>query len=252
MRRSYLDYAMSVIVARALPDARDGLKPVHRRILFGMQRGRLHARQAVPQVRSRRRRRDGQIPSARRRRDLRRHGAHGAAVLHARPADRRTGQFRLGRRRCAGGDALHRGAAGRAAALLLADIDHDTVDFQPNYDETERGAGRPAGQLPEPADQRRQRHRRRHGDQHPDAQPGRNHRRDAGPDRRPRHHARRPDEDRPRPGFPDRRHHPRPLRHPHGVRDRARLASSSAPARRFEETSARTVRRSSSPSCPTR
>ena len=37
MRRSYLDYAMSVIVSRALPDARDGLKPVHRRILFGMQ-----------------------------------------------------------------------------------------------------------------------------------------------------------------------------------------------------------------------
>ena len=37
MRRSYLDYAMSVIVARALPDARDGLKPVHRRILFAMQ-----------------------------------------------------------------------------------------------------------------------------------------------------------------------------------------------------------------------
>src|SRR5438552_17247287 len=37
MRRSYLDYAMSVIVGRALPDARDGLKPVHRRILWGMQ-----------------------------------------------------------------------------------------------------------------------------------------------------------------------------------------------------------------------
>ena len=36
MRQSYLDYAMSVIVARALPDARDGLKPVHRRILFSM------------------------------------------------------------------------------------------------------------------------------------------------------------------------------------------------------------------------
>src|SRR5262249_28683660 len=36
MKRSYLDYAMSVIVARALPDARDGLKPVHRRILFSM------------------------------------------------------------------------------------------------------------------------------------------------------------------------------------------------------------------------
>ncbi len=36
MRRSYLDYAMSVIVSRALPDVRDGLKPVHRRILYGM------------------------------------------------------------------------------------------------------------------------------------------------------------------------------------------------------------------------
>ena len=36
MRESYLDYAMSVIVARALPDARDGLKPVHRRILYAM------------------------------------------------------------------------------------------------------------------------------------------------------------------------------------------------------------------------
>ena len=37
MRRAYLDYAMSVIVARALPDVRDGLKPVHRRILFAME-----------------------------------------------------------------------------------------------------------------------------------------------------------------------------------------------------------------------
>ena len=37
MRRSYLDYAMSVIIGRALPDVRDGLKPVHRRILYGMR-----------------------------------------------------------------------------------------------------------------------------------------------------------------------------------------------------------------------
>ena len=36
MRRSYLDYAMSVIIGRALPDVRDGLKPVHRRVLYGM------------------------------------------------------------------------------------------------------------------------------------------------------------------------------------------------------------------------
>src|SRR5690606_26853455 len=39
MQRSYLDYAMSVIVSRALPDVRDGLKPVHRRILYAMQEG---------------------------------------------------------------------------------------------------------------------------------------------------------------------------------------------------------------------
>ena len=38
MKSAYLDYAMSVIVGRALPDVRDGLKPVHRRILYGMQR----------------------------------------------------------------------------------------------------------------------------------------------------------------------------------------------------------------------
>ena len=37
MRQSYMDYAMSVIIGRALPDVRDGLKPVHRRVLYGMQ-----------------------------------------------------------------------------------------------------------------------------------------------------------------------------------------------------------------------
>src|SRR2546427_1292275 len=45
MRSSYLDYAMSVIVGRALPDVRDGLKPVHRRILYGMhEMGLVHNR----------------------------------------------------------------------------------------------------------------------------------------------------------------------------------------------------------------
>ena len=46
MQRSYLDYAMSVIIGRALPDIRDGLKPVHRRILFGMSRNGAHAQPA--------------------------------------------------------------------------------------------------------------------------------------------------------------------------------------------------------------
>ena len=38
MKRSYMDYAMSVIIGRALPDVRDGLKPAHRRVLYGMRR----------------------------------------------------------------------------------------------------------------------------------------------------------------------------------------------------------------------
>ena len=50
MRRSYLDYAMSVIVARALPDARDGLKPVHRRILYAMQESGYTPDKPLPQI----------------------------------------------------------------------------------------------------------------------------------------------------------------------------------------------------------
>ena len=47
MRRSYLDYAMSVIIGRALPDIRDGLKPVHRRVLWAMQRTGQHLQPAA-------------------------------------------------------------------------------------------------------------------------------------------------------------------------------------------------------------
>ena len=48
MRKSYLDYSMSVIIGRALPDARDGLKPVHRRILYAMnEMGLLHNKKHV-------------------------------------------------------------------------------------------------------------------------------------------------------------------------------------------------------------
>ena len=50
MKSSYLDYAMSVIVARALPDVRDGLKPVHRRILYRRAGRRLRRRPALSQV----------------------------------------------------------------------------------------------------------------------------------------------------------------------------------------------------------
>ena len=59
MKRSYLDYAMSVIVARALPDVRDGLKPVHRRILYAMHDMGLTPDRAYKQVCPHRRRRHG-------------------------------------------------------------------------------------------------------------------------------------------------------------------------------------------------
>ncbi len=59
MKRSYIDYAMAVIVGRALPDVRDGLKPVHRRVLYAMYDGGYRPRPRLQQVRPRRRRRHG-------------------------------------------------------------------------------------------------------------------------------------------------------------------------------------------------
>ena len=67
MQTSYIDYAMSVIVGRALPDVRDGLKPVHRRILYTLYEDGL----------------TGPLPSPRRRLRVRRHGASGAGFFHA-------------------------------------------------------------------------------------------------------------------------------------------------------------------------
>ena len=51
MKSSYIDYSMSVIVARALPDVRDGLKPVHRRVLFGMHETGSCIQQTVQKIR---------------------------------------------------------------------------------------------------------------------------------------------------------------------------------------------------------
>ena len=61
----------------------------------------------------------------------------------------------------------------RLSTEMLRDIEADTVDFGPNYDESQQRAAGPAGALPEPAGQRLVRDRRRDGDQHPAAQPGR-------------------------------------------------------------------------------
>ena len=78
-------------------------------------RAEFHARAPLQQMRAHHRRHDRPIPSARRHRRLRRDGAHGAGFLDARAADRRAGQFRLRRRRPAGGLAIHRGAAAKSS-----------------------------------------------------------------------------------------------------------------------------------------
>ena len=137
MRRSYLDYAMSVIVSRALPDARDGLKPVHRRILYAMQEAGYTADKAY--------RKSARVVGE----VMGKYHPHGDASIYdalvrmAQPFSMRTllidGQGNFG---SVDGDppAAMRYTEvrmARAAGLLLADIDRDTVDFQANYDDSE-------------------------------------------------------------------------------------------------------------------
>jgi DNA gyrase subunit A len=135
MRRSYLDYAMSVIVSRALPDARDGLKPVHRRILFAMQQGGwTHDKPYVKSSRI-----VGDV--------MGKYHPHGdAAIYDAMVRMAQTFSMRVplidgqGNFGSVDGDppaAMRYTEArlSRASALLLEDIDRDTVDLQPNYDE---------------------------------------------------------------------------------------------------------------------
>jgi DNA gyrase subunit A len=136
MRRSYLDYAMSVIVSRALPDARDGLKPVHRRILYAMQQGGYTPdkpfRKSAKMV--------GEVMG-----NFHPHGdsaIYDALVRMAQSFSMRVklidGQGNFG---SVDGDppAAMRYTEARlsaAAMFLLDDIDRDTVDFQPTYDES--------------------------------------------------------------------------------------------------------------------
>ena len=137
MRRSYLDYAMSVIVGRALPDVRDGLKPVHRRVLYAMHE--LGAHSNKPYYKSARI--VGDV--------IGKYHPHGdqsvydTLVRMAQPFSLRyllvDGQGNFG---SVDGDAAAamRYTEARMSRLtheLLADIDKETVDFQPNYDEKE-------------------------------------------------------------------------------------------------------------------
>ena len=126
---------MSVIIGRALPDVRDGLKPANRRVLFGMHEMGLQPGRGLPQVRGHRGRRDGQVPPARRRRHLRHPGAHGPGLQHARArwwtARATSAPWTATRPRpCA----TPRPASPGVGAMM-ADIDKETVDFVPNYDD---------------------------------------------------------------------------------------------------------------------
>jgi DNA gyrase subunit A len=136
VRQSYLDYAMSVIVQRALPDARDGLKPVHRRVLYAM--AELGMRSA-----SRYRKSAGVVGEV-----LKNYHPHGEASVYdtlvrmAQDFNLRyplvDGQGNFGSIDGDGAAAM-RYTEARLAAIsdeLLADIDKNTVDFGPNYDAT--------------------------------------------------------------------------------------------------------------------
>ena len=222
MRSAYLDYAMSVIVGRALPDVRDGLKPVHRRVLYamnelGLQPPRKHVKCAtiVGEVM-------GKYHPHGDSRHLRHARADGAGLLDALSARRRARELRQHRRLGRGRDALHRGAARPARHRDAARHRPGDGRLRAQLRRLQAGAARAARALPEPAGQRRLRDRGRHGDQHPAAQPARGDGRDDRLHRRPGDRRRGPDEAHQGPGLPDRRDDPRPRRDPRRLRDRAR------------------------------
>ena len=136
MKTSYLNYSMSVIVGRALPDARDGLKPVHRRILHGMnEMGLLHNRSYRKSAKI-----VGEI--------MGNYHPHGDTAIYdtmVRMAQDFNMRYMLidgqGNFGSVDGDppAAMRYTEARLAAIaeeMLSDIDKDTVDFSPNYDES--------------------------------------------------------------------------------------------------------------------
>ncbi|MEM7493121.1 MAG: DNA gyrase subunit A [Pseudomonadota bacterium] len=136
LKRSYLDYAMSVIVSRALPDVRDGLKPVHRRILYAMQVGGYTPDKAY--------RKSAAIVGD----VMGKYHPHGDSAIYdalvrlAQPFSMSLplvdGQGNFGSIDNDPPAAMRytESRMDKAATYLLADIDKDTVDFQPNYDDS--------------------------------------------------------------------------------------------------------------------
>src|ERR671931_997687 len=138
MRSSYLDYAMSVIVGRALPDVRDGLKPVHRRVLYGMHENGLQPNR--PYVKCARV--VGDV--------MGKYHPHGQLAIYdtlvrmAQPFSLRyplvdgQGNFGSVDDDPPAADRYTECRLTRLATEMLRDIDADTVDFGPNYDESRR------------------------------------------------------------------------------------------------------------------
>ena len=138
MRSSYLDYAMSVIVGRALPDVRDGLKPVHRRVLFGMHEAGLQPNRPYKKSAAT----VGDV--------MGKYHPHGDASIYdtlarmAQPFSLRyplvDGQGNFGSIDDDPPAAMRYTEArlSRMATEMLRDIDADTVDFNPNYDESRK------------------------------------------------------------------------------------------------------------------
>ncbi len=136
MKRSYLDYAMSVIVSRALPDVRDGLKPVHRRILYAMKENGYDFNKPF--------RKSARIVGD----VMGKYHPHGDAAIYdamvrmAQDFSMRLplidGQGNFGSMDGDPAAAMRYTEArmARAAHFLIEDIDKETVDFQPNYDDS--------------------------------------------------------------------------------------------------------------------
>lgn len=136
MRQSFLEYSMSVIVARALPDVRDGLKPVHRRILYAMnESGYLPSRPHMKSART-----VGDV--------IGKYHPHGDVAVYdtmvrlAQPFSMRVplvdghGNFGSIDGDSAAAMRYTEARLDKPAMELLRDLDKDTVDFQPNYDES--------------------------------------------------------------------------------------------------------------------
>jgi DNA gyrase subunit A len=138
MRSSFLDYAMSVIVSRALPDVRDGLKPVHRRVLYGMHENGMQPTRPYKKCANI----VGAVMGA--------YHPHGDTAIYdtlvrmAQPFSLRyplvDGQGNFGSIDDDPAAAMRYTECrlSRLATEMLRDIDADTVDFQPNYDESRR------------------------------------------------------------------------------------------------------------------